>query len=265
MATARALVVFFVLTIAVSASARERPLVKPLFTGVRSVLFVAAHPDDEVIAAPLLWRLCRTERLACRFLVLTRGEGGDCALAEGCGDLAALRSEEMDRSARLYEAALTLWDLADGAPSSWDAAAGGHEALVTRLAESMTGADVVISFDPRHGSTCHGDHRAAGELVLEAAARHPDVSLQLIETRVDVSPGPPLSIVFRPAAAAVAARRYDTGNDWNATVTVMQIHRSQFPASWVSAVASVPAAGRAIYFGSAAEVMAVADNEGCGE
>ena len=56
----------------------------PLFPGARSVLWVGAHPDDEVLLAPVLAKLCLLERLDCHLLVLTRGEAGICLLPGGC-------------------------------------------------------------------------------------------------------------------------------------------------------------------------------------
>src|SRR5437764_2760441 len=95
------------------APARRPP---PLLPGTTSVLWVAAHPDDEVLVAPVLSRLCVDEGLRCSFLVLTRGEHGECLLPGGCKpDLATVRTAEMVRAAKLYRAQLTLWSLEDGA------------------------------------------------------------------------------------------------------------------------------------------------------
>src|SRR5689334_7682364 len=85
------------------------------FPGVSSVLWIAAHPDDETLAAPLLSRLCLDEGLQCSFLVFTRGEKGACLLPGGCRpDLGTVRAAEMARAAKLFHAGLTLWSLPDG-------------------------------------------------------------------------------------------------------------------------------------------------------
>lgn len=48
------------------------------------LLWVGAHPDDEVYAAPLIADLCLDEGYACTLAVVTRGESGSCGLPDGC-------------------------------------------------------------------------------------------------------------------------------------------------------------------------------------
>ena len=55
--------------------------------GARSVLWVGAHPDDEVLAAPLLARWCLDEKLRCTFLIFTSASG-----ANACCRAAARRT-----------------------------------------------------------------------------------------------------------------------------------------------------------------------------
>jgi len=237
-----------------------------LLPGTTSVLWVAAHPDDEVLAAPLLSRLCLDEGLHCSFLVLTRGEHGDCLLPGGCRpDLATVRTAEMTRAAKLYHAQLTLWNLADGAGEAdgsapaWDAAAGGHAALVSSLASfiASSGADLVLTFDPRHGATCHADHRAAGNLVVESLAQVPrSPALYFLETRVDVNPSP-FTIRFSPAApAAAGVFAFDATSTWQTVLQDAQAHPSQFDARWLRALRSTPPSQQAVYLGHAALLLA---------
>ena len=49
-----------------------------------SVMWIAAHPDDEVLVAPLLARWCGDGHARCSLLVATRGEAGACRLPGGC-------------------------------------------------------------------------------------------------------------------------------------------------------------------------------------
>ena len=245
------------------APARRPP---PLLPGTTSVLWVAAHPDDEVLLAPVLSRLCVDEGLHCSFLVLTRGEHGECLLPGGCHpDLATVRTAEMTRAARLYGARLTLWTLedgagqADGSAPDWDAAVGGHVALVASLASfiAASGADLVLSFDPRHGSTCHADHRATGGLVVESLAQaHPSPALYFLETRAEVTPSP-FSIRFSPAApAAAGVFAFDATATWQTLLQDMQAQPSQFDAPWLRAVKNAPAQQKAVYLGHAALLLA---------
>ncbi|MBP9823211.1 MAG: PIG-L family deacetylase [Thermoanaerobaculia bacterium] len=240
----------------------------PLFPGVQSVLWVAAHPDDEVLVAPAIAKLCRLERLACHFLVLTRGEAGVCLRPEGClPDLATVRTQEMQQAAALFGAELTLWTLPDGGGlAGWDAASGGHGALVTRLEGFLRGLapDLILTFDPRHGATCHGDHRAAGELLLAARDRlDPMPATFLLETLVEVTAAPPF-IRYSPAAGARAGTfGYTATPDiagvpgtWSYSVAAARLHRSQFSAATVRALARRPGVERVVYLAPAEPVLA---------
>lgn len=244
------------------------PFSPPLFPGVGSVLWVAAHPDDEVLVAPALAKLCRLERLACHFLVLTRGEAGACLRPEGClPDLATVRGLEMQQAAALFGAELTLWTLPDGGGlAGWDAASGGHGALVTRLEGLLRNLapDLILTFDPRHGATCHGDHRAAGELLLEARVRlEPMPATFLLETRVEVTAAPPL-IRYSPAADARAgAFGYPATPDiagvsgtWSFSIAAARLHRSQFSAATLRALSRRPGIERVVYLAPAEPVLA---------
>ena len=172
----------YCLTLSLSASAKRRIVrgdADP-FAGTKSILWFAAHPDDEVVVAPLLASLCRDRSLRCTLIVLTRGEKGDCLLTGGCQpDVATVRSGEMGRASEFFGANLVLLNfsdgggLPDGSAPEWDARAGGHDQLVASIASLIESfePDVVLTFDPRHGTTCHNDHRAAGKLAKEALSK----------------------------------------------------------------------------------------------
>jgi LmbE family N-acetylglucosaminyl deacetylase len=239
------------------------------FPGVRSLLWIGAHPDDEILAAPLLARLCIEEAISCTFLVLTRGEAGPCRLANGCHpDLGTVRSREMQRSARIFNAKLHLWDLPDGGGiAGWSTASGGNRALVDRVSSLLDAVlpDLVLTFDPRHGSTCHSDHRAAAEIVLEAleqVSRAPIV--YLLETRVAGTTSP-FSVGFSSAAPAAAAtigfdanQRLDSPRvpAWQFLLQVAQSHPSQFDQPALRGLRKVSARQRVVFFAPATMALA---------
>ena len=242
----------------------------PTFPGARSVLWIGAHPDDEVLAAPLLARLCLEERLACTFLVLTRGEAGSCRLPGGClPSLGAVRAREMRRSARLFGAALRHWTLPDGGGlSGWSAAAGGEEALLGRLAAAIeaSGADLVLTLDPRHGSTCHPDHRAVGAAAVEAARRLGDPPVVYLLQNVLAARQPASAYRFAPGADARAGTvGFDANQEldatdgpaWGALPRVAEIHASQFDATALQRLGRVPRRQRTVYVAPAALALAV--------
>ena len=237
----------------------------PTFPGASSLLWVGAHPDDEVIAAPLLGRLCVEEGLTCTFLVMTRGEAGQCRLANGCHpDLGSVRAAEMRRSARLFGARLTQWTLADGAGATgWATATGGLSTLLSQISSFVqeVNPDIVLTFDPRHGSTCHPDHRGAADLVLQAVRQLPRrPTVYLLETIVTGSTVP-FTISFAAAATpAQGAFGFDANQTlpslrqtaWQLTVLAAQAHASQFVPSAVRGLSKFPPQRRVVLTAPAA-------------
>jgi LmbE family N-acetylglucosaminyl deacetylase len=274
--TAACLAALF-LAIAAAAAPAPPPLAPALFPGIKSVLWIGAHPDDEVFVSPLLGHLCLDEHLKCSLLVATRGEGGHCLLPDGCRpDLATVRSAEMAKAAKLLKAHLTLWDLADGSAAAWDTASGGHEALLADLAAHIaaTQADLVLTFDPRHGSTCHPDHRAIGRLVVEAVAQAANrPSLYFVETRLEERESP-FTVAFPTAAPAKAGAFAFDANlllastqqpAWQILLQDLAAHPSQFDARLRRAVRAVGPRGRAVFLGPAQLLLGSSAVAGCGQ
>src|SRR5437016_11853921 len=117
--TALALIlVAFALPLAARARAARPPL---------RLLWIGAHPDDEILIAPLLGRECVERSAQCSLLVMTLGEAG------GPG---AVRAAEMQAAADALHAQLTLWAFSDvmgDADAVWSAEAGGRAALLDRI------------------------------------------------------------------------------------------------------------------------------------
>ena len=239
-----------------------------------TVLWIGAHPDDEVLLAPLLGALCSTGRHGCALLVATRGENGACRLAGGCHpDLATVRGAEMRAAARLFRARLLQGSLPDvvgpgpaGVRDAWTAAAGGAEALLERLAGAIDSVapQAIITFDPRHGTTCHNAHRAIGRLVLRALAllHAPPPAVFLLESRVRIAPGG-ASIRFSAAtpgdprllrfdANALVPRPDGAGTDWDYLLADARRQPSQFDATFLASLLAVPPRQRHVYLLDAA-------------
>ncbi|HTS01885.1 MAG TPA: PIG-L family deacetylase [Thermoanaerobaculia bacterium] len=226
----------------------------------RSVLWIGAHPDDEVLVAPLLATWCGDERARCAILVMTRGENGACLLAGGClPDLATVRSAEAGASSQLFGAQLILLDVPNGGVAA--AGAGGGLASTIAAFIRAEAPDLVLTFDPRHGTTCHPDHRAVGAIVLEAASLLPEPpAVYLLESRLDLAHAP-ASLAFAPAAAG--APRFDanatllsTGAPaWEASALDMERQPSQFDAAWLAALRAVPPSQRAVYLAPASWIL----------
>ena len=134
------------------------------------VVFVGAHPDDEITVATFFLKY----RPSCSIILLTRGEGGLCYLPEGCpADLGSLRAEEARRSASLLGCELQM-GFFPNAPTSFvsiEERLTDWEGRGARqwLRDALRAGDAVISFDPDTGFTLHTEHRAASKLALEVA------------------------------------------------------------------------------------------------
>lgn len=221
------LIALVLLALAAPLAARTRAVRAP-----GAILWIGAHPDDEILIAPLLGRDCVERGARCSLLVLTQGEGGGSA---------PVRAAEMQRAAEMLHAALTLWTFSDvsaNVDAVWSGEAGGREALVARIAAEIAAAApaAVYTFDPRHGSTCHPAHRAVGALVIEAAARvTPAPTLFLVET----------TSTFESAVANPIV--IDASAHWSYLVRDAQLHASQFPSERIDAFANLPAEQRRIY------------------
>lgn len=156
----------------------------------RTVLFVGAHPDDEWGVAPILAEACIDRGAQCHFVVLSEANSGGCLFTIQLKDFAECsrrRRLEMQASAALFNGTVEFFGLDDlfyGYNQSgmnrtldeWSEASGGRDALVGRLEAVLRQRDpaVILTLDPRHGSSCHPGHRAAATLLMEARARLPE-------------------------------------------------------------------------------------------
>jgi LmbE family N-acetylglucosaminyl deacetylase len=127
---------------------------------------------------------------------------------------------------------------------------GTEDALVERVAQVMRRlvVDTVITFDPRHGVTCHGEHRLTGALAMLAAERTglPRSRVLLLGSSVyvrEASPGDVCLLGYSATAPGDTALRALAPTDevWRRSVDVLRTHGSQFSASMVSAAATAPA------------------------
>jgi LmbE family N-acetylglucosaminyl deacetylase len=232
------------------------------------VLWVGAHPDDETTVSPLLGQLCLKSGVKCTFLVFTRGEGGNCGLAD-CGlDLGAFRALEMQRSAAKFNADVVQWDLGNKAAITVDDAlenfaqsSGSTDMLLQKIGNELTriAPDAVLTFDPRNGVTCHPDHRAASAATIAAIKARSTLSLThvwMVDSQL-VTDGSDLEQTawIGNAAKAVdpAAMTIDvSGRDqqgvlaWERLLGTLNAHASQFSSTVIAKFAAAPSAQRTV-------------------
>ncbi len=205
----------------------------------RRILVITAHPDDEILIAPLLANRCVRGGADCAILVMTTGN------AAGLGEI---RAGEMTRSAALLHLRLTQWiysDVLTDVGTVWAAEAGDRATLVQRIGDVIAAEnpDMILTLDPRHGTTCHPAHREIGRLVLETGA----TNVFLIETAARfVGNGFELS-----NASPMHAWVFVANDDWQYAVRVAEIHATQFTTEQVESLRTLPNAQRRVWFAPA--------------
>ena len=139
---------------------------------VGSVLYLAAHPDDENPA--LLAYFSKGRHLRTSYLSLTRGGGGQNRIGTERGDaLAALRTQELLAARRLDGAEQYFTRAVDFGYSKTpeeSLAIWGHDAVladVVGVIRKLRPDVIVTRFSPTRGHT-HGHHTASAILALEA-------------------------------------------------------------------------------------------------
>jgi len=140
-------------------------------------MYIAAHPDDETFASPILSFSSLIFKNPLLLFVLTRGEGGECALPDPSPrSLAEIRTDEMCRVAHLYgavfrqeaffNAALPMASFPERHEIAARWIAQGDPAHV--IAESIRSfkPDIVVMFAPVFGYTGHPEHQLAARFAL---------------------------------------------------------------------------------------------------
>lgn len=221
-----------------NAGARTRSVASHILSA-RTILVITAHPDDEILIAPLLANRCLRGGASCSILVMTNGN------AAGLGEV---RAGEMARAAAALNLRLTQWtysDVLSDVGAVWAAEAGDRATLVRRIGDVIASEhpDMILTLDPSHGTTCHPAHRELGRLVLETGAKN----LFFIETAAQfVGSGFELWNAS-PARASV----YAANEAWQYAVELAGIHASQFTAEQVESLRTLPPEQRRVWFAPA--------------
>src|SRR5438128_4198933 len=178
------------------------------FANMGSVLYVAAHPDDENTQA--ITYLARGRGYRTAYLSLTRGDGGQNLLGPQFGEqLGVARTQELLAARRLdggqqyftrakdfgfskdYQDTLRIWDrqavLAD----------------IVRVIRSFRPDVIVTRFSPQPGGT-HGHHTASTVLAIEAFKLAGDPRA-FPEQLSELTPWQPKRIVYNVGMAGTGA------------------------------------------------------------
>ena len=178
-----------------------------------TVLYVAAHPDDENTA--ILATFARGRHLRSVYLSMTRGGGGQNLIGAEQGDaLAALRTQELLAARRVDGAEQAFTRAVDfGFSKTPEETLGlwGHEPALADVVWTIRRVrpDVIITrFTPKGGPT-HGHHTASAILAVEAfkAAADPARFPEQLTGKDRVQPWQAKRIVwnsYRPEAERAA-------------------------------------------------------------
>lgn len=232
------LIILILVSLACESKAAPRRAAASLLDAPRRILVITAHPDDDVVFAPYLHDRCVRGGAACTILVLTAGEGGQCALPEGCApSLGDVRMAEMARAAALLNLRLIQWRYPDVFDvTQW----GNRDALIAALHDVilLERPDRILTFHPDHGTTGHPAHRAVGQLVLDTGAKN----VWLLDTVARFEGNGFVFSPFAPGAHAFFARDH-----WEALVRDAETHRSQFNAEQLESLRHIPEEQRVIW------------------
>jgi LmbE family N-acetylglucosaminyl deacetylase len=248
------------LTCAQEAAKFSGPLAE-MMAGKR-VLLVSAHPDDEGLFAPLLAEVCRFNGATCHMVVAADAKSPGCIVPLKMHDLekcSSMRRQEVAASAANLNAShefygwrdvLSPWNDAglDRNIHEWAQDMGGRNKLVKRISETLEKfkPDYLLGFDPRHGTSCHPNHRAIVLLAIEAVKQlpteeRPDVWLES-DFAVPTTAPPGLAPIIdgfgivRWPNDNVATTWYDSNfklpngrTTWDYLVDVLRLNSTQFP------------------------------------
>jgi N-acetylglucosamine malate deacetylase 2 len=212
------------------------------------ILWIGAHPDDELFVAPWLARLRTTAGAKLGFLVATRGEQGDCRVSPPRHrDVGSVREAEMRDAAALFDADLAFLGWRDGVASeprdvlhAWAESAGGRKQLRDQLRAAIDrfSPDWIVTFDRRHGCSWHADHRAMGILVQSLALPIP---VTLAQSRITFSE--PLRI----EPGVPNAEALNVSDTWDVLLRDLASHPSQFSAETIELFRNMPPDQRVVW------------------
>jgi LmbE family N-acetylglucosaminyl deacetylase len=187
---------------------------------VGSVLYVAAHPDDE--NTKLIAWLANGKKVRTGYLSLTRGDGGQNLLGPELGDaLGIIRTEEL-LAARRIDGGEQFFTRASDFGYSKDAQESfekwGHDAVlgdVVRVIRTFR-PDIIITRFPPDRTAGHGHHEASAILAREAfdLAGDPKAYPEQLKQGVDV--WQPRRLFFNGSTwwKKDLAEYAKTNNDW---------------------------------------------------
>jgi LmbE family N-acetylglucosaminyl deacetylase len=145
-----------------------------LIASGKTVMWVGAHPDDEIISAPLL--ACAADHTKVIVVSLTSGNAGENKLGgpENCAALGEIRTKELAASCKVLGVEMRVFDFLDvrfsesneAVVARWKQSGKDPEGELVKVIRAWK-PDIIITFDPDRARG-HTEHRAAGFLATAA-------------------------------------------------------------------------------------------------
>lgn len=213
-----------------------------VFSAAQRILLFVGHQDDEILFSPFLGRYC---------------ESKTCKIISATND--PVRVYEWPAAMAKFPAQSAVASLASPMPnakpsqvlSAWDqqlAAMGATTNSAVAVEIDKFRPDVILTLDPRHGTSCHPTHRAIGEAVRKGVAAYSGAhfadktKLYFLTTRridyvehtptgshgilglVPSAPKDPTSVVYSGNDWLSSSK----GSGWNFAATLVKVYGSQF-------------------------------------
>lgn len=224
------------------------------------ILLLIAHQDDEILFSPFLGKYCDLKQ--CRIVTATHD---------------TVRSGEWPISMSKFPAQSDLggfsWNNPDERPSivlqRWNTEAvnlgfTNFNGVIANEIDRFH-PDVILTFDPRHGTSCHSEHRAVGEAVRLGVAAYTGVNFPdktklyfLTTRRVDgvTETGAPFTALLPIAPIDKNSVVYSAddfissakGTGWQFLISLMKVYQSQFSSSAVNAALNTNSLERTTVF-----------------
>lgn len=219
------------------------------------IMLVVAHQDDEIVFSPFLGRYCASK--TCIVLTTLNGAASNSQWASEW----AASMLKFPVLVGNYEAGGFSSPAPNENPSTvllrWEseAVANGLISLNKILADKIDlfRPNVILTFDPRHGTSCHAAHRATGEAVRRGVAAYSGTTafdktnlFFLTTRRIDGIADSGLSYMgLTPIApqdrnsVVYAANDYissSKGTGWGFLQTLLNIYKTQFTTAQANSV-----------------------------
>lgn len=235
------------------------PITNPesVIESASKILLLVAHEDDEILFSPMLAKYCSSK--TCRVVTTTSNRQYHPQNSEFVNSMAYLPA--------IYDVGTFTSSAGNDLPHDvlnlWENEAANFGLInlnnVIKLEIDKFAPDVILTFDPRHGTSCHPEHRAVGQGVINGVSAYTGRNFNksnlflLTSRRIDLpeysalvpaAPSDQFSVTY--SAMDYIPARSMTG--WDFFINIMGLYPSQFSYSNIQAAMRSPVSDRITAF-----------------